>query len=1306
MDSIKAGARKIGMDRWGCVFPLGRFFLARRGREFIAAALLFSCCAAFADTFQINSVAGSDGRVTEDGATVPNFMFVGNAFGNIPVAGVTMFQLPPLPPGHKVVQANLSMMMYWRFTTSFTFGLDLYGLRVDPSPAMAASDFYQGPYVGAAGRTPISSEFVPAGGTEGIYDLTGQATAQSDLAAWVQAQYDAGATNQYIFFCIAADQVAPEAKNYRFRAGNDAENPPLLTLVTEDLSFGPCDLVYPDSAPEQPAQKPGVTTNLTFVIQNDGYDATNVTIQLESNYPWLTVHSGSNAVAQILRGESVTNRFDVSIASNALPGVFSDAFALNMQGTGTDGSTSNFLVNVELEVLNTAFASIDKTSLSGDVADTDVAQLTISNTAGWALSYELSKSEAWLQVPSGILSLPAGAVTNIAVTADASLTPGQGQYTDTLQVTYNNNSSQPNPVAFELVFDVGPKISPLLLSTNAIVEAGGVNNLPGIYEPGEILEITVTSTNDGAIPVNSITNALVSESGWQVAPGTDLYAVMSVGDVTSTTYTVMIPLDAPDGEEAFTAKNTAGATFWELNFSISVFNRSIPSLTPGTIDLSVAEGHFASGVVVISNSGNAAFTFTVDDNASWGSIPTGSSAAVSPRETGGTVLLLNDPYPSIPTITAAESGQSDTRAIGFAFPFYGNVYTHFYVDSNGAIILTTEPVSGNMEIADNSTGALPLGNRPLIAPFRHVQLGIPEGSLRTIHQADRLVVVFDQVTLSGVSKETDLQFQAELFASGELKFSYYNISENQAAFAAVGVQGGSDQFENFGILPADGTALALALAENRWVSYSPTTGVVPGFGTASVVFTADGTGQAAGESSLFNTTFNWSSGGNDFVDVHAAVVAAVPVLAVSTNNLQLFAEAGQSVEGRFMVSNTGTAPLTYSISGDSNAASKQYGFEVFLTNSWVDIAAETNRIELQDPGVSPYINATNEGYSALLPIGFAFPFYDGSYTDLSVGVNGGISLGASGRIAAGNDLQTASPNVPDQFVAPYWGYLFMDENAAIYMSGDTNRLVVSWENMEQVGASFGSDISFQALLFSDGSVRFNYRNLNGISWPVTVAGVRSRLSSLTRFAGGVLTLPSDEVVIDINGFPRTNYVNEAAARSVRLQPSDEEYFTYTPVEGTLEPGSSDRISVIGNAATLIPSGTNQLVRNAQLEVSSEDDNEKDPVEVTVALIVTNSAPGSMPIDLLDADGDGMSYDEELIAGTDPLRADSVFSVAADGARDISWVAAPGRAYTVWYTLNLTEEFKPLEGAVGLTTNRFIDIIHVDVPAVYYKVTVD
>lgn len=724
----------------------------------------------------------------------------------------------------------------------------------------------------------------------------------------------------------------------------------------------------------------------------------------------------------------------------------------------------------------------------------------------------------------------------------------------------------------------------------------------------------------------------------------------------------------------------------------------ILTVAPNTLTLNAAEGGTAQKTVTVSNVGDLPLGFSISDNAIWSGADT--NAILSAKSSGGTAIPLNDPAPANPYQNGADSGESDTISIGFPFPFYGTTYTNLYIDSNGAIIFSLSNRVGNISVATNLTGHLPLGNLPLIAPFRHVQLFIPDSSpVRYLRKTNpnRLVLVYSNVTLGVVTPGTNLQFQAELFADGQIKFSYYNIGGSQLGEVAVGMQGDAAHYVNVAAIPASGKAVLLNDPGSRWVTYSPATGTVPAHSAAVVAFTADGTAQAVGTSNSFTATFNWLNGGSGSVAVNASIIGAQAILSAPSSVL-FYGAAGGRASSSMVLSNSGTAVLNFNIT-DAGSADAIYQGAVSISTNWTDISGTGTSLTMLNPHENPYINATNEGFSALQLIGFAFPFYGSIYTQFSAGVNGGLSLGTTNRMSAGLDFSTARTDVPQQFIAPYWGNLLFDGNAAIRYQGTTNELTVTWQDMNQPGVIPGADQTFQTVLYANGRIEFRYRKINGSRWPVTKWGIRS---GATQNTSGQLLLPGDEIITtDVYGYARTNYVDGISGRMVSVTSSNYPVITYTPSQGTIPVGGTATVMLYGTAEGLTPGGSNAITNTARLDI----DCEAGIYSVNASFVATNSVESIMAAGF-DEDGDGATYDEELIAGTDPLSSGSVFAVSTASGRVLSWPAAPGRTYTVWYTLDLKDSFVRLEGATGISTNRFTDTAHAGEAVIYYKVTVE
>ncbi len=129
---------------------------------------------------------------------------------------------------------------------------------------------------------------------------------------------------------------------------------------------------------------------------------------------------------------------------------------------------------------------------------------------------------------------------------------------------------------------------------------------------------------------------------------------------------------------------------------------------------------------------------------------------------------------------------------------------------------------------------------------------------------------------------------------------------------------------------------------------------------------------------------------------------------------------------------------------------------------------------------TPTLQGTDDSvqFLDLSSTGFAFPFYGQTYTSVYFGTNGIITFGSPFGDFTNQDLTST----PDQAtIAPFWDDMETFSNSgAVYWqvlgSGSSQQLVLQWDHV--CFYSFNPAVlTFQAILSEDGSIRFNYQNL-------------------------------------------------------------------------------------------------------------------------------------------------------------------------------------------------------------------------------------
>jgi hypothetical protein len=148
-----------------------------------------------------------------------------------------------------------------------------------------------------------------------------------------------------------------------------------------------------------------------------------------------------------------------------------------------------------------------------------------------------------------------------------------------------------------------------------------------------------------------------------------------------------------------------------------------------------------------------------------------------------------------------------------------------------------------------------------------------------------------------------------------------------------------------------------------------------------------------------------------------------------------------------------------------------------LTYSWIDTS-----------GAYLVTDCGSDLITALPPLPFAIPYYDTSYNTIYVSTNGFITF-INCQSSPGVNCTIPSTQEPNCALYPFWDdlYLLNDRSAKIYYkfigTQPHRAIVITWLNVAHKNTSGLQRLTFQAILYEDGNIVFQYKDVNcGAQW--------------------------------------------------------------------------------------------------------------------------------------------------------------------------------------------------------------------------------
>ena len=198
----------------------------------LAAGLMMLVGSAAQATLITTDQDNDSGRVTAAGTVITN-PFHRHINVTLEVGSVVIFELPTLPVGEEITDANYNDYVGRAFSTSGP-AVDLYAIRTDNSTTMLATDYGGGTLIqdtifdhasiGGKGKPPTNAH------------IDTDAAGDAALATWLQAQYTGNVPNAtYAFFGLKGQTYSSGVNAYNLTNGLTSE-PAQLSITSEVAS--------------------------------------------------------------------------------------------------------------------------------------------------------------------------------------------------------------------------------------------------------------------------------------------------------------------------------------------------------------------------------------------------------------------------------------------------------------------------------------------------------------------------------------------------------------------------------------------------------------------------------------------------------------------------------------------------------------------------------------------------------------------------------------------------------------------------------------------------------------------------------------------------------------------------------------------------------------------------------------------------------------------------------------------------------------------------------------------------------------
>jgi len=205
--------------------------------------------------------------------------------------------------------------------------------------------------------------------------------------------------------------------------------------------------------------------------------------------------------------------------------------------------------------------------------------------------------------------------------------------------------------------------------------------------------------------------------------------------------------------------------------------------------------------------------------------------------------------------------------------------------------------------------------------------------------------------------------------------------------------------------------------------------------------------------------------------------------------------------------------------------------------NWVDITGTGTAVTLGDDA------------SVLVPLLFSFFFYGNNQNQVRISSNGYLTFGTSGSTFTNTNIPNSA--TPNDIICPFWDDLnpAASPGGTIHYLSTATQFIVQYTNIRRFATTQPN--TFQVILNSDGSMLFQYLDMQGILTSATV-GIENATGTV-----------GSQVVFN------AAYIHNNLAVRLSLPEPCSWISSISPMSGTTPAGSSSQVTVNVNATGLV-----------------------------------------------------------------------------------------------------------------------------------------